>query len=517
MLDKKLHGVFYTPDDVAGFIVKNTLGRLISENPKFLENVRLLDPACGEGVFLLQALKYLHKINNNLNSNLVNNLFAIDIDKDAIRLCRKNLAWLSGELSGENLQLAGRFNIVSGDTLDPDDVIKKNLEIRKVIEKGGFDVIVGNPPYISYGIRGTSSIGLSLKELIKQNYPAANQYKISIYSAFIERSINLLKEGGYLGFIIPDSFLLGRFYSKLRKLILEKCSIKQILVFSKDFWKDASVGFPVILILKKEVNRDNFVKCSFVKNSEKLSTKNFKSFLLPQEDFDNNPYNRFRLFFNKKDYEFVKTLEKNSLPLGKIISISSGLIGKKGQESIVSKIKNNADYLPGLISGSEIEPFSVKYSGNFILYKKEMLKSGYRDAKYFEEKIFIRQTGDRLVSALDKSNLLCLNNLHVANLKDKTYSPEFITALLNSEIMNCYYRLITLESGRTFAQTDIETLEALPLCKIEEKRKKKQHDEITVLSKKIMELKAKKKSSCTEDLIENLKNKVNKLVAMLYT
>lgn len=75
----------------------------------------------------------------------------------------------------------------------------------------------------------------------------------------------------------------------------------------------------------------------------------------------------------------------------------------------------------------------------------------------------MRQTGDSLICAVDDIHLLCLNNVHVGNLRDKRYSLKYIAAIINSTLLNYYYRSLALESGRAMAQTDIETLEGLPI------------------------------------------------------
>jgi len=170
--------------------------------------------------------------------------------------------------------------------------------------------------------------------------------------------------------------------------------------------------------------------------------------------------------------DLVTKVEGKAIPLGNIIDFNSGLIGKDGKKSIVSDEKKTKDWLPGIISGGEIQRYILKPEGYFLLYKKEKIHSGFDCVNYFEDKIFMRQTGDSLISAIDDIHLLCLNNVHVGNLKDKKYSLKYVTAVINSVLMNYYYKSLALEGGRTMAQTDIETIESLPIKEADEKQQK---------------------------------------------
>ena len=100
------------------------------------------------------------------------------------------------------------------------------------------------------------SISEKQYKYLKSNYPNSAEYKISMYAVFMERAIRLLAKEGRFGFIIPDGFVLGRYFSKLRRYILDTCKIVEIVLFNKDFWKYGVVGRPVIIILEKGGNKD---------------------------------------------------------------------------------------------------------------------------------------------------------------------------------------------------------------------------------------------------------------------
>jgi hypothetical protein len=271
-------------------------------------------------------------------------------------------------------------------------------------------------------------------------------------------------KGGVQTFIVPDSFLLGRYFSNIRKFILQQCQILEITLLPFDVF-EATVGFSVVYLFRKvdKVFDTHKLLSKIATNVNEFSQNSMKSFAFPQDYFKSRAYNRFVLFFDEHTKFLIEKIESNSTELGKFISFSSGLISNSGQRNIISKEKRGKDWLPGIISGSEINSYLVAPEGYFIHYRKEVIKSGYGNINYFHEKLFVRQTGDKLICAYDNKGLLALNNVHIGSITNQALSLKYVMALLNSKLLNFYYKAISLETGRTMAQIDIETLEKLPL------------------------------------------------------
>ena len=204
----------------------------------------------------------------------------------------------------------------------------------------------------------------------------------------------------------------------------------------------------------------------FAEDNKIVQDNTFKSFSYEQNFFNELRYNRFRLFFDQGSMNLVSKIERGTVELGSVVKFSSGLIGKNGQDSIISDTKKGEKWLKGIISGGEISKYTISPAGNYLLYDKGKIKSGYECVDYFKEKLFMRQTGDSLICAYDKDGLLALNNVHIGNLIDGAYSLKFITSIINSKLLNYYYKSISLETGRVMAQTDIETVETLPIKKL---------------------------------------------------
>ncbi|MBU2471170.1 MAG: restriction endonuclease subunit S, partial [Bacteroidetes bacterium] len=323
-----------------------------------------------------------------------------------------------------------------------------------------------NPPYISFGLRGVGKSDDSLRSI----FPNSAEYKLSIYAIFIDKGTQLLQSQGILSYITPDSFLLvGRYFSKLRIHILNTCRIIKILMFEKDFWESGVVGRPVITILKGEPNTDlrksNTPYYSLYHSLDDFNAGIVLSFSYPQKYFVTTPHNRFRLFFDERYKKIVDHIESGSSKLSDLVTIHTGVRSKIGQKNIISKAKEGKSWYKGLISGSEIDKYIIRHEGNFINIDPRILWSGGWNPKIIlNDKLLIRQTGDSLIAAFDDNKYYHLNNLHSVSPKDaQTKTLKFVLSLLNSKLLDFYYHLISLETGRTMAQTDIETIELLPI------------------------------------------------------
>lgn len=531
--ERKKLGQFYTPD----FVIDYILDRMCISPDK-----AILDPACGSGGFLIRGYDRLRKqyAEAGWKESLIHqqilktNLFGIDINPFATQLTVMNL--LLKDLNHPT----GEINVVEGDTLEkleekfdfklyevesPLTYITKTdkkLTYALLLKHKPFNIVVGNPPYISFGLRGVGKVTEGQYKYLKANYPNSAEYKISLYAVFMERGLQLLGQGGRFGFIVPDSFLLGRYFSKLRKYVLDNCKIIEIVLFTKDFWKYGVVGRPVIIVLEKESDKKLRLSNKLMArlcDSNDEEHPSFKSYQYSQKYFESILYNRFRLFFDAKSKRLVATMEKDAIPLGKVVSFASGLIGEEGKATIISPKKLGAKWLPGLVSGSEIRRYSINYAGNYILYDESKLHSGFIDADYFSPKIFMRQTGDTVIASYDDSKLLCLNNLHVGNLINHDYDLKYILACVNSRLLNHYYHLISLEYGRAMAQTDIETIEQLPIKQAPNKQQSvivNLVDKIISLNKELATIENEEKQSSIQEKIDKVDEEIDVQIWQLY-
>jgi adenine-specific DNA-methyltransferase len=539
--ERKELGQFYTPD----FVIDYILDRVdISPDKK------ILDPACGSGGFLMKAYDRLRETyrkegwaEENIHNEILNkNLYGIDINPFATQLTVMNLFLKDLD------HPTSHVNIAEGDSLErlensfDFDYFHKESPLNKlttsdkkfshgmILKQMPFDIVVGNPPYIMLGVRGSRDWAKKKRawlDLLREKYPNSAEYKISVYAIFLQRGLELLKPGGKLGFIIPDSFLLGRYFSKLRRYILNNCAIEEVVLFLKDFWKYGIVGRPVIIILRKEMDetkrKTNELTAKLYATKDDINQDKFKSYSYPQSYFEKTAYNRFRLFFDRASKSFVTKMEKDVIMLGGedgIVTIHVGVRSKIGQKKIVSESKKGRNWQRGLISGGQIQRYSLKYEGHFINLDPDLLWAGGWNPKIIAgRKLLLRKTGDSLIATYDNKGYYHLDNLHSIVLANKDFNLKYILAILNSNLMNHYYHLISLELGRIMAQTDIETIEQLPIKKASKNTQRgiaKLVDKILLMNEQLQKAKTGKQAEDLKKEIEIIDEKIEEKVKKIY-
>ena len=522
--ERKALGQFYTPD----FVIDYILDRLSLSPEK-----AVLDPACGSGGFLVKAYDRLRTLYvgqgwkaDIIHENILKtNLFGIDINPFATQLTVMNLLLKdldrpTGEINvaeGDTLEkLEGKFDF---DTYQVESPLKyvtstdKKVTYARLLKHKPFSIVVGNPPYVSFGTRGTLGSDKEKRgyfKFLRNNYPNSAEYKLSIYAIFLDRSIDLLADSGRLGFVIPDSFLLGQYYRKLRRRILDSCAIEEICIFKKDFWKFGVVGLPVIIILRKEKDLSKRLANTVTVRQGSLESKSgeyvFKTNSYKQKFFEGTHLNRFRLFFSEEARELVESMEHDSVPLVKFVDISSGIRPKDDRTQVVSTSKLGLSWQRGLISSGEVKRYALHYAGNFINIKPELLWSGgWNPTTVNSNKLLLRRTGDSLTATYNDEGIHHLDNIHCVVSKTPDVPLKYILAVLNSEPMNLYYHLISLESGRVMAQLDIETIEQLPI------KRSSQESSIVAAVDKILSLNKQLSTINNEDQQKSIQAEIRNL------
>ncbi|MBP2654495.1 MAG: paeR7IM [Firmicutes bacterium] len=469
----RAQGLFYTAPEIIEYILDNTVVHAdIVSKPA----IKILDPACGCGNFLLKAydclwVKYTGKraeliakypdqdwSDDGIHRHIVSqNLWGADIDRVAAEVASAAIL-----LKRPTASLFLKPNVLVCDSLRLEQDIDRTFWAAK------YDYVIGNPPYLSFGLRGAKKIDAEYAVYLRQAFPASAEYKLSYYVLFMERGIRMLCQGGKLGFIVPDSFLLGRYYSKIRRYILENTTIEKITHIVAPVFKKASVGRSVICILTKESDVDVRAKQELtvhqVETRLDLSRVN-KGCCYGQSYFIGLPYNRFRLFTDLTIKKLIDKIDAKSSYLGEFSSGHSGIRSLSKQIDVIATAPEGKNWQRGLISGSQVERYGLIYKGHWInIDPSTLYKGGWDDAVVKERKILVRQTGFSLTACIDDQGYYHLNNLHSFVLKsDSKVCLDYLLLLLNSRLMSFYYHAVSMEYGRAMAQTDIDTLELLPV------------------------------------------------------
>ncbi len=262
---RKKEGVYYTDSEISKFMFYEILFLLLNKHLKnsFLENIesifsldssnkkdlsnilfnlKICDPACGSGVFLLNAAQIIYdlilKLNPKLEENIIKtqilkNLHGFDINNSAIKLCYLKLFnWFYNEENSDNHQVIAYLH---------NNLTVENRIISKSNNK--YDIILGNPPY-------GNILNENEKEILKQEETFYND----IYCTFLSKAIDWSE--GIVGFLVPKSFLLRQGYVKFRNKFLSRVNVRKIFDIGPNLFKLATNEVQIILYEKKEKNNE---------------------------------------------------------------------------------------------------------------------------------------------------------------------------------------------------------------------------------------------------------------------
>ena len=542
---RKEQGIYYTPTHIVEYIVKNTLGELMQEKSFNAEKVKVLDPACGSGSFLTKAFDILNWYNIKFNTNfsqtaldlktdilfkakskiLLNNIFGVDSDKQAIEITQLNLLLKIAE-KRQRLPLLER-NIKCGNSLINDEAIagEKAFDWAKgfqgIINGTMFDIVIGNPPYIENRMLSQEEV-----DFFHENFISAGG-RLNTFAIFVEQGLNLLRDGGYLGFIIHRNSIKSNYYEAFRKLILDTTSIKKIVDLKSGIFREVT-GEMIILILKKESNQNKRKnnKIEVLTDIQDLDNK-FSSHQVDQKFFVELPNYRFNISINTNDIAILEKIRRKSIPLSEVADTKQGII--VGDEKKYITKKPNSPKYKKVLRGRDIGKYVLNWNGEYVLYEREILVRA-REQRIFEQKqkILTQHVSGKIVATLDEENYFALQTINLVLVKEGTkLSLKYILALLNLSLLNFYYdKYFNMGSDFTTA-VSTENLDTLPIHNIDfsNKLEKKVHDEIVTkvneilsLNERINELGDKKTDEWLklEEEIKRIDKEINGLVYSIY-
>ena len=511
---RKEQGIYYTPTYVVDYIVKNTLGELLKDKKIDARKIKILDPACGSGSFLIKAFDYL---NDHLSSSdeakqykldsqgaysikteiLKNNIFGVDLDNKAVEITKLNLLLKAAERF-RKLPSELDNHVGWGNSLIDDDTFEHPFKWVGDFQEGTFDVVIGNPPY-----------GADLKDaerkFLLNNYPATkNNTDTAI--GFINKSFNLLKKNGYLGLIVPKPLIYSQKWIACRKFIQK--DLISIVDVSKAF-EDVLLE-QVIIIIKNNSNYKKYL-IDFIDKKQEI-VKVEKSLIDKFGNLIND--------VSENELNLAIKLNKNRY-VSDVVTIYRGLI--------IQKFLKQKGEVP-VLRGKSIGKYLIKEIKEFVT--KEDYKKIEKEADYLlKPKIVIQNIVAHvtkpkdhiiLMSGIDEKGLLALDNVGCVFLKDKDTDKLFIVALLNSTLMSWYaYRFIYAKAIRTM-RLDKYHISKMPLCnycgKIEYNKILPLANKMLSLNKQLQEIGDKKTSQTAklEAEIKQTDQEIDDLVYKLY-
>ncbi len=545
---RKKDGVFYTPKYITKYIVENTVGKLCTakkEETQIIENeyitdkkrkkeqtqflldklktyrnwlleLKIVDPACGSGAFLNEALNFLiaeHAYIDELQAKLLgdsmilsdveksileNNLFGVDINEESVQIARLSL-WLRTARPNRKLNRLNQ-NIKVGNSLISDREIagEKAFDWQKefpqvfkpspksstigeetstmfkpspksstigevshstIIEETsamglaladsstGFDVVIGNPPYVLCQPSNTDENTLNFYKKFE-----VASYKIDLFHLFFEKSINLLKTNGKLGFITPNTYLTNKYIQKLRNFILTNTFIDNLVNYNETVFVDAGVDVATLILTKSQLFNEKIEILNFEKGELKLvSAKSQQSWFEDSEQV----FNLQEAFIIK--FENCATIEQ----------IGNTYFGIQAYDrtSSISTHKINNDYLP-MIDGADIFRFQPSISNKYFNFIPKNIKSGGDWNIYSKDRIVIRQIGQTPIIGFCEAEILTSNTIYNLFLTDDQYDLKYVFCILNSTLIKSYWLSKYSDNKDLFPKIKGYQLKQLPIKKI---------------------------------------------------
>lgn len=323
--------------------------------------------------------------------------------------------------------------------------------------KDGFDVVIGNPPY------GAEFSKIDKAYIQKIYYSMEGDFESYIY--FIEKAFKIAGDRGILCYITPNNFLMQWFSGKIRELILKRI-ILQIVDLGFNVFESGVVPTSIIII-QNSLTTNNELK--FKSQKDAIFDQNFNK--IQQNEFLLMPKNQINLKLTDTNLNIYHLLVEDSFPLENVAEIK---IGIECKPEFISDTADTENHKP-LVRGRNFERFILDFDSDpkYVLYIRKLLHRPREERLFLaNEKILIRQTGDKIIAAMDYNKLYAWKSVFMVLSKDPLFELKYILSLLNSTLLNYFYSLIVGEDGRTFAQVKGVNLNRLPIKKIELKTQK---------------------------------------------
>ncbi len=519
---RKKDGVFYTPKYITKYIVDNTLGKLCDEKKvelqiideeyakgrinrkkealkkldenlqayrNWLLNITICDPACGSGAFLNQALEFLmeeHRYIDDLESQLLgagftfpgvenhileNNIFGVDINEESIEIAKLSL-WLRTAQRGRKLTSLNN-NIKCGNSLidDPEVAGEKGFnwhqEFPTVFDKGGFDVVIGNLPYVS--AKG-ENFTQEQKEYFYKTYKCSI-YQIDLYLLFNEQCLRIVNEKGFISLIEPNAWLNNLYLEDVRKFLLTESKFVEIVNTPIGVFEDATVD-TVIFTFSKE-SKGEFLRISEALN-DSIQFRNFRD----QLSFLGNDNLLIDILSSDESKNINEKIEKDSVYLIDICDASSGIkeyeVGKgnppQSKEVTITKPFNSVTKLDNTyrkhLKGNDLTRFVIDWKGEYLSYGEWI--AAPRKPHFFKgDRLIIREIPSKegLIVSFTDEDYTVKNTAHIFKVNNPNFSIFSLLGILNSKLIGYYFKFKFAEFDDVFPKAKLGQCKLLPISK----------------------------------------------------
>lgn len=424
---RKAGGVYYTPQYIVDYIVQNTVGKLIEgKTPPEISQVKIVDPACGSGSFLIGALQYLFDYHKNYYSNngklskgkkdnpltpegqlttaekrriLINNIFGVDLDSNAVEVTKLSLLLkcMEGETEASINQQFRLFNervlptldnnIRSGNSLIDTDFYDSQIDFGEekqirpfswinafpeILKSGGFDAVIGNPPYVRQEMLGKQ------KDYFREHYQVYHGMA-DLYSYFIEKSLKLVNAGGLYGVIVANKWMRANYGEPLRRF-LKSQNIYEIIDFGDLPVFETATTYPCIMITGKPGTENDQIRLTI---PETIKFTTLSGYVEQNHSFLNkNSLNDegWSLAGDAANAVIAKIL-KAGKPLGEYVNkkiyrgVLTGLneafvIDRETKGRLIAEDPGSEEIIKPFLAGRDIKRYQEPSSAKFLIFAR---------------------------------------------------------------------------------------------------------------------------------------------------
>lgn len=585
---RKKDGIFYTPEYITRYIVDEAVGGWLEDKkkelgfyelPKFsdeeqvrlktgntrkknakikahldfwlkfreaLNNITVLDPACGSGSFLVQVFNYLKEQSRLVNEEIANlegqqptlfnydkhilshNIYGVDLNAESVEITKLAL-WLKTANKNDPLTSLDN-NIKCGNSLvddpgiDPEHAFDWNKEFADIMSNGGFDVVVGNPPYFNIDTFGNNS---PMFRHLKEKYADIYMDKSDILFYFIYKAISLVKNSSFVSFIVSNAFLFSDKAKKLRNYLLQNTSLERITNFEKYYiFKDANITTLIFSLIKGKKYKETKVLSLLDSNYTQGEIENLIS--------DNKAY--YDVCF-EKDRSFAlanptvdkinKKIDNEKEKLGEILKVGKGMETASNDTFLFNKLLTQfpTEYVKNRMSGEIIGRYYISNPLEYLLYFEDI--DNFDDLPLsiqqhltqhrteLENRATVKNEGriwwrysrpmhkeyykyDKIWTSYrsknncftydDTGNYIGLTNTTVIFGNNEQYNLKYILSLLNSKCLDFRYKSIGKQTGSGVFEYFENQVSQLPIPKISLKKQQPFVDLVDVMLIKNKEL-----------------------------
>ena len=326
--------------------------------------------------------------------------------------------------------------------------------------KGGFDVVIANPPYVLLQDQNKNA---KLRELYKKGFVVAS-YKIDLYHLFIERGVRLLNRTGNLGFITPANFLSNNYAVPLRRFLLTEAALRKVIVFEDGVFQ-ASVNNVVFSAQKSERSLTRFYRASVASGGLRMDLVRE----LPQQTFCRGDHLLIPASSEGLG-ALVDKLESGTTTLGTLAAVNFGMqLRDRGKfptdvlEGKPTTLRLSRDHRP-CYTGKDIAKWIVTFNDRYCYFNREAKRGGcwHQEMHNAKNKLLLRQIGHYPEAALDREGYAVLNTAFMVVVKKANIHAEFILAVL-TRVIRCFWLNKFKDDRTTFPKIKGEYLKLLPI------------------------------------------------------